>query len=195
MRAALVGFGALLAGTAAAQPAVPTVPTSDVTVTYRIEGGIREAVPGGLPPTVTLRWDAARQRLRVEAPGRSQVLQVDLAAPRAQLLDTALHGVITLPIRPGDVSPITLRDARLTRRGQAVVAGLPCTEYDVAAKRGTGTVCLTGDGVALRGAGNADGRRGSFEALTVAAGPVPPGAFEVPPGTMRLAIPGLAQFR
>ena len=182
----LIGLAAVMATPAAAQPRVATLPLHDVVISYHLEGDLRAAVPGGLPDTVRLLWDAARQRLRVEAPGRSQVLLVDLPASQAQLLDTGLHGALTLPMRPKDVEPITLADAHLTRRGQAVVAGLPCTEYVVTEKRGTGTVCLTTDGVALRGAGTVDGRQGSFVALSVTAGPVPESAFSVPNGYMRL---------
>ena len=93
---------------AIAQTRVATLPLQDVSVTYHLEGELRDAVPGGLPETVRLLWDAARRRLRVESPGRTQVLLVDLAAPRAELLDTGLHGVITLPMRPKDIEPITL---------------------------------------------------------------------------------------
>lgn len=182
-------------GPAAAQPKVPTLPQRDVAVVYRLQGAARDSVPGGLPETVRLLWDARRQKLRVESPGRSQTLLVDLTKPRAELLDSGMHGVISLPMRAKDVEPLTLSDARLTRRGAAVVAGLACTEYDVAAKRGRGTVCLTADGVALRGAGTVDGKQGGFTAVSVSPGPFAPGTFEVPAGYMRLAIPGLGALR
>ena len=195
MRRLGVIMALLAAGPVLAQPAVPTLPQRDVTVVYRLQGAARDSVPGGLPETVRLLWDAAQRRLRVEPQGRGQILLVDLVAPRAELIDSGLHGVITLPMRAKDIEPITLQDARLTPRGRAVVAGLSCTDYDVAAKRGHGMVCLTPDGVALRGAGTVDGKQGSFTAVSVSAGPLPPGSFEAPPGYMRLAIPGLGQPR
>ena len=185
----------LAAGPALAQQNVPTLPLHDVGVVYRLAGAARESVPGGLPETVKLLWDAAGRRLRVEPQGRSQVLLVDLGAPRAELIDSSLHGVIMLPMRAKDIEPITLQDARLTRRGTAVVAGLACTDYDVAAKRGHGVVCLTRDGVALRGSGDVDGKQGSFTAVSVTSGSLPSGTFDVPAGYMRLAIPSLGQLR
>lgn len=194
MRVAMPALAAtvvLAAQAVCAQPGVPTLPLHDVSVTYRLEGGLRDAVPGGLPETVRLQWDAAGRRLRVEPQGRNQVLIVSLGEPRAELLDTGLHGVVSLPVRAKDVEPLTLAGARLTRRGNATVAGLGCTEYDVSQPRGTGTVCLTADGVALRGAGTVDGRQGRFTAVQVAPGPVAESAFSVPPGYMRLAIPGM----
>ena len=191
MRRLLVLVAMLAGGPALAQQNVPTLPLRDVAIVYRLAGAVRDSVPGGLPDTVKLLWDAAHRRLRVEPQGRAQVLLVDLLAPTAELIDTGLHGVIALPMRAKDIEPITLQDARLTRRGSAVVAGLGCTEYGVAAKRGHGIVCLTQDGVALRGSGDVDGKQGSFTAVSVAPGPLPPGSFEVPAGYMRLAIPGL----
>ncbi len=193
-RLALV-MALVAAGPALGQQRVPTLPQHDVGVVYRLDGAARDAVPGGLPETVRLLWDAAQRRLRVEPQGRGQVLLVDLLAPRAELIDSGLHGVISLPMREKDIEPITLQDARLTRRGSAVVAGLSCTEYDVAAKRGRGIICLTPDGVALRGSGHVDGKQGSFTALSVTPGPLPQGSFETPAGYMRLAIPGFGQRR
>lgn len=195
MRRVLWMLAAMAAGPAMAQPSVPTLPQRDVAVVYRLAGAVQDSVPGGLPDTVRLRWDAAHRRLRVEPQGRNQVLLVDLSTAKAELIDTGLHGVVALPMRAKDIEPITLADARLTRRGTAVVAGLTCTEYDVAAKRGRGTVCLTPDGVALRGAGDVDGKRGSFMALSVTPGQAPPGSFDVPDGYIRLNIPLVGLLR
>ncbi|MDT7950835.1 MAG: hypothetical protein RQ966_04955 [Acetobacteraceae bacterium] len=196
MRALLGSLLATLAALPAlAQPSPPTLPVRDVSVVYRLDGAARNAVPGGLPETTKLLWDAAGRRLRVEPQGRGQVLLVDLAVPQAELIEPGLHGVIKLPMRPKDVEPITLADARLTRRGSAVIAGLRCTEYDVAARRGHGVVCLTRDGVALRGSGDVDGKQGSFVALSVTPGPLPASSFEVPAGYMQLTMPNLSQFR
>ncbi len=173
--------------------APPTLPTRDVSVTYRLQGAVRTSVPGGLPETVRLAWDAAGRRLRVEPDGRQQVLLVDLNVPRAELIDKGMHGVLTMPMRSKDIEPLTLQDASLTARGRAVVAGVSCTEYDVVAKRGRGVVCLTPDGVALRGSGTVDGKQGGFTATSVVPGPLPPGSFEVPPGYMHLALPSFGR--
>ena len=180
---------------ALAKAAPSTLPQRDVTVTYRLQGAARASVPGGLPEIVRVAWDAGGRRLRVESEGRHQVLLVDLNVPRAELIDAGMHGVLSLPMRPKDIEPLTLQDATLTPRGRAVVAGLGCTEYDVAAKRGRGTVCLTADGVALRGSGTVDGKQGGFIAVSVTPGPIPPSSFEVPPGYMHLAFPGFGMAK
>lgn len=194
MRRVLLSLVAVLgAAPLSARAAPPTLPTRDVSVTYRLQGAVRDAVPGGLPDTVRLAWDAGGRRLRIEPEGRQQVLLVDLNAPRAELIDNGMHGVLTLPMRAKDIEPLMLQDATLTPRGHAVVAGLGCTEYDVAAKRGRGVVCLTADGVALRGNGTVDGKQGGFTATSVVPGKVPAASFEPPPGYMHLAFPGFGK--
>lgn len=193
MRAALLAF-ALMATPALAQRGPLTLPTRDVTIVYAADGQARDAIPGGIPGTVRVAWNAGRRALRVQPEGRNQALLLDLDPPSLKLVDAGLHSAMDLPVRARDLDPIKLQDAKLVRRGPAVVAGLPCTDYDVASRRGRGTVCLTDDGVALRAVGDVDGRHGSFTALSVAYAPLPPAMFDVPRDYMRLAIPGLNRF-
>ena len=184
---------AVLVGTAAAAQDRPLVqPTRDVTVTYRVEGAAADAIPGGISGPLRLSWDAAHQRLRAEADGRPQAVLVDLPHRTATMLDTAMRAVVALPLREKDLQALTLAGARLTRRGSGDVAGRACTNWDVQASRGAGTVCLTADGVALRGEGMVNGRQGSFTATDVVFGPVPPELFAVPSG---LLFPGHAELR
>jgi hypothetical protein len=185
-------MAALIATPALAQSAPRTQPSRDVMVVYRIEGEAARAIPGGLSGPVRLSWDAAGQRVRAEAEGRSQVALLDLRNHTATGYDTALRVALPMPIRPSDIQPLTLENARLTPRGRDVVAGIPCTVYAVAG-RSPGTVCLSADGVPLRGEGDIDRRPGSFTALSVAYGPLPPSLFTVPPGTMALdGVAGIA---
>lgn len=183
----------VLAAPALAQAPPRTLPSRDVSVVYRLEGAAPRAIPGGVPGPLRLVWSAGQQRLRVEPEGRTQVLLVDLGAPRVELLDSGLRTAMALPVRPADLQPLTLDGARFTRRGRATVAGLGCTEYDVQSSRGHGTVCFTEDGVALRASGEVRGQQGSFTAVSVNYGAVPGPAFEVPPGYVQLAIPGMTR--
>lgn len=190
----------LLASPALAQPApqnvpVTTLPTHDVTIVYQPEGAARDAIPGGVSGPIRVAWSAERQLLRVEPEGRTQVLLVDLGRLSVKVVDSGLHSAMTLPVRAKDLDPLLLRDARMTRRGRSTVAGLPCTEYAVEQRRGRGTLCLTDDGIALRANGEVDGKRGSFTAVSVTAGRLPPSLFEVPTGYMQLALPNLSGFR
>ena len=183
------------AGGAAAQARPRLQPDRDVTVTYQVEGAAASAVPGGIPGALRLSWDAEGQRLRAEPEGRTQAVLVDFRAEAAQVLDATLRSALSLPVREGDLQPLTLQGARLTRRGNDAVAGLPCTAWDVQSGRGNGVVCLTADGVALRASGEVDGRRGAFTALSVAYGALPDELFSVPPGYMQLSLPSFGRFR
>lgn len=194
------GIAALLLGIAVpalAQPAraQATLPTRDVALVYRVGGAAHAAIPGGIPDTVSIAWDAARQRIRVTVPGRPQFLLVDLAPVGVRLVDAGTRSAISLPVRAKDLDPVKLQDAHLTRHGRATVAGLSCTEYAADSPRGHGTVCLTDDGVALRAVGTVNGREGSLTAVSVAYGPASPMLFEVPPGYTSLALPpGLSRL-
>lgn len=182
--------GLVLLALAMAGPALadrPRVqPSRDVSVTYRVEGAAVDAIPGGIPGGLRLSWDAAGQRLRAEAEGRTQAVLVDLRAHSAQVIDTGLRSVLPLPVRDSDLAPLTLAGALLTRRGTETIAGLGCTVWAVQSGRGSGTVCLTEDGVALRASGDVDGRAGTFTAVSVRYGALPNDLFRVPPGYMNL---------
>lgn len=182
----------LLALPAAAQPPAPPrlQPARDVVVTYRVEGQAANAIPGGLPGPVRLSWDAAGQRVRAETEGRSQVALIDLRQHTGQAIDTSLRIVLPLPVRAADLQPLTLQGTRLTPRGKEVVAGLPCTAYLVEGGKAPGSVCLTPDGVPLRGQGEIDGKPGRFTALAVAYGPLSPALFTVPAGYIALGSSG-----
>ena len=96
------------------------------------------------------------------------------------MLDPALRAALPLPLRERSLKALTLDGVQLTRRGTASVAGHACTTWAVHADHGDGTVCLTADGVPLRGEGVVDGRAGSFTAMDVTYGAVPPNLFMVP---------------
>ena len=170
-------------------------PDRDVTVTYRVEGAAQQALPGGVDGPLRLSWDAAGQRLRAEPADRPQAVIVDLSRHTASVVDDAMHAVLTLPVRERDLQPLTLDGVQMTRRGADTVAGRACTTWAMQAKRGSGTVCLTPGGVALRAEGEIDGRHGSFTATDVTYGAVAANLFTVPPGYMTLTIPDFGKKR
>ena len=79
---------------------------------------------------------------------------------------------------------------RFSRAGQSKVLGRSCTIYDVAADRATGQVCLTPEGLLLRGEGRGrDGRTARIEATAVTFQTQPAGLFSPPEGARIVAMP------
>ncbi|MGK3816850.1 hypothetical protein, partial [Enterococcus faecium] len=67
-------------------------------------------------------------------------------------------------------------------RGHRTLAGLTCEDFAVRLHRGSGTVCVTSDGVILRAQGqDNDGHAGTLTALRVVHAPIDPKQFDVPP--------------
>jgi hypothetical protein len=161
-------------------------PVRDVVVNYIVQGPALDLLPGGIPGPVRLSWDAAGQRVRAEVAGRSQVALLDLRAHTSHAIDTTMRVVLPVPIRTADLQPLTLEGARLTPKGSDTVAGLSCTVYSVEGSGRPGTVCLTADGVPLRGQGDFHGKPGTFKATQVVFGKLPDSLFTVPEGYMAL---------
>lgn len=193
--ASLLPASAVVAQASPPQDRPRVQPDRDVTVTYRVEGAATQALPGGIDGPVRLSWDAAGQRLRAEPANRAQAVIVDLPRHTASVVDDTMHAVLTLPVREHDLQPLTLDGVQMTRRGSDTVAGRACTTWTMQAKRGSGAVCLTPDGVALRAEGEIDGRHGSFTATSVAYGAVAADLFMAPPGYLTLSIPDFGRKR
>lgn len=195
IRAAAIAtvFAAVPPACAQAPAAPPPLrPTRDVTVTYKLDGPAADLIPGGNHGPWQVAWDAAGQRLRAEPTGQTQVLLVDLAQKKAQLMDTALRVVLPITISAKDLGAFQLEPGQLARRNTtATIAGLTCAEYDVIIEQGRDQVCLTRDGVPLRGSITAKGKPGRFTAQAVTYGPVPAARFVPPPGTMALPAQGV----
>lgn len=169
----------------------PTLPSRDVAVTYSVSGAAAEALPGGAPGALRLAWDAAGRRLRVSADGQPQSAVVDLTEGSALLIDKGLHTALRLPLGARAAGGIALEGARFRRRGTEQVAGYACTDYAVQDQRGAGTLCITDDGVPLRGDGDWGGHPGRFTATRVEYGAQPDGLFRPPPGFVQLSLPSL----
>jgi hypothetical protein len=169
----------------------PTLPSRDVAVTYQVSGVAADALSGGAPGALRLAWDATGRRLRVGAEGLSQAAIVDLTEGRAVILDRAVRTALTVPLGARTAEDIALGGARFRRRsfGTEQVAGYACTDYAVQDRHGSGTLCLTADGVPLRGDGTWGGRAGRFVATQVDYGAQPDGLFRPPPGFVQLSFP------
>ena len=161
----------LLAGSAAKAEEQPRLlPTRDVDITYDVtrpqQPKVRERV----------RWLSGEHLERADGSGRSTTI-FDRDAHEVTLLTPANRTFRKLdkaPRRASEPEP----GAVLKRGKDAVIAGLPCTEWSWTEDTENHTVCATADGVILRLV--VDGQT-FFEARSVRYGPQKAELFRVPP--------------
>jgi hypothetical protein len=160
---------ALLLTAAEAQDPPKLLPTRDVDITYDVtrpqQPKIRERV----------RWLTSDHLERVDGAGRATTI-FDRSAHEITLLAPANRTYRKLdgaPRRPLEPEP-----GAVLKRGQdAVVAGLPCTDWSWVEDVESHTVCATADGVILRLV--IDGQT-FFEARSVKYAPQKAELFQVP---------------
>lgn len=177
---------AVLAGAlalpAVAQERPPVLPTHDVVVRYRLEGGHGPAGDQAAGQLVTVHYAARGGKIRVDLPDGQGYLVVDPTARHLFMVMDAMHSYMELPFS-GDLERglAMQKDLNFTRRGAANVAGLPCTVWDVRLDKSSGTACMTADGVMLRGNG-VDPRygQGGAQAISVTYAAQPDRLFTVP---------------
>lgn len=171
--------------TGAAAPDRPAVlPLHDVTVDYRIDS------TAALPVSeIRVSAQAGAERIRVEQ-ADNLVLLVDRGRRQVVMLLSAQHAALALPW-PRQVQQgfDTLQHARFIRRGVGTQVGLACTIYDVMADAARLTVCLTGDGVALRVDGTMRRETYHLAATAVSYAPLDATLFATPPGLTQLQMP------
>lgn len=184
-RGALVAALALLAGTVAAQERPNIYPTRDVAVTYRVTSG------QGAPPSVTMAWQAATRRMRMDVPGMGWMV-ADHDANRAFVAMEGARILMDLPMAQAMAQHGPSENARFTRLRTDRVAGLPCTVWRYEDRGQTGEACLTADGVMLRGRGAVPGGgSGAVEATEVRFGPQEASRFARPQGWANMPVPGM----
>ena len=160
------------AGAQADRPA--TLPTRDVDVTYRTGAG-------GRAISQRSRWSATERKMRLDTPTPGVYAIVDYAAGTMAMVSEQSRGVLDLPVpaggMPGQAAP---GGASFTRRGNAQIAGVPCTEWETRDLAGQATLtCFTDDGVLLQAR---HGAQVLVQATRVAYGVLDAAAFAVPPG-------------
>lgn len=179
-------LGAILLAVPAHQAAAqPKQPTRDYAVTYRVEHEGRTA-------EMRVFFSAASRRQRVEMPDAGVAMIHDLPARRMVMLNEQMRMAMELPANAAQGQQMLSLpdDMTLTRTGAATVAGHRCITYR-AAQRGTdrGTVCLTDDGIMLRGDLAQGERRGTMEATALSLTTQPAALFQVPEGWQTMQMP------
>lgn len=184
----LASFACLsLATTASAAEQPRYLPQYDVAITYRTTGS--DPV---VPPTLVIRYFSAADRLRIEGVPLGYVL-IDRTMERVELVMPQPQLVIEMPPGGGLTEGFILsRRLAFTRTGSDTVLGRACTTYDVTSggQNPRGKVCLTQDGLLLRGEGQeSNGRKARIEATAVVKAAQPAGLFSPPDGYRAMAMP------
>jgi len=117
--------------------------------------------------------------MRLDTPTPGVYVIVDYLAQTMAMVSDGDRGVLDLLVPPGGL-PGQASAARYSRLGEAMVAGLPCTDWETVDSQGQAAIaCFTADGVLL------EARQGGavlVQAVRVAYGPLDAGLFTVPPG-------------
>jgi len=178
----LAAASPLLSTPASAAPLF--LPDRDVAVTYQL------AAPGRAPQEYRLHYNAAGGLARIETPAQGIFVLADLAAGQAQIVVPFLHAFVEAP----DFSDLTRMiahagGARFTPLGHGHYAGMECEKYLVMNDHGSGTACITHDGVILHFAGRDSSGSADVTALSVDFTPQPSGFFATPNGFSEISLP------
>ncbi len=137
---------AMVDGSAQAQQRPAISPTRDVDVTYSVPQPASATTPARMLEQ-RMRYTATGNRQRIDPPTPDLYVIMDFAAHRMSTIRPSERMALDMP------TPATTgaSAAPFTRRGEARVAGLGCTEWLTRDATGEATVvCITPDGVLLR---------------------------------------------
>ncbi len=189
--------GLTLSGAALAAEHPPYMPTRDVAVAYRIQG---TQLPAGQfggdaqgSHSVKMIYSAASGRVRLEQTSMPGYMLIDRTGGRITMVMEPMQSFMDMPFDAKAGAGLLLNDKMaFTRAGSDRVAGVACTLWDVVHDKTTARLCITEDGVILRGEGS-DPRRGkaSLLATAVTYGSQPAALFSPPPGFHRMEMPAL----
>ena len=193
--AGLFIYAAIGAGSAAqAMEHPPFLPMRDVVVAYQVQGTQMPAGQFGGDAqgrhNVRMVYSAASGRVRIEQSTLPGYMLLDPAAGRLLLVVEALQSFTEMPFDARAGAGLLLNEKMGFTRGTAdKVAGLSCTNWDVTNDQTRARLCITQDGVILRGHGS-DPRHGEGNLLATAVtyAPQPASMFNLPAGYHRIDL-------
>ncbi len=163
-------------------------PSRDVAIVYRAEG---TADAHGAPQSHMIRmfWGNGGEALRVELDAQPIVALVDFKNQRMEMLIGSRQVMLETKLDPALVPGFVLpAGAKAVRAGSDTVAGLGCAVWRLTGPQGSGTACVTDDGVVLRADGRAERGSGRLEAMSVTYATQPASLFAAPPGFARMDL-------
>ena len=177
---------AVLAAPALADAPPLTLPTRDVDVRYEI---LRPNAPADQEPlTQRIRWTAADRELRLDTASPGLYVVMDYQRHLLSAIRPQQRLALQVPSDGAMMVPGTARSGNdYVKRGEDVVAGLPCVDWQTRdATGGITIVCLTADGVMLRAI---VGQSALVQATSVTFGPLDAALFAIPAGYRRIEAP------
>jgi len=190
MKQVLVGLAAvvLAASPVLAQERPMFAPSRDVTIDYTIDS---KAAGPKQPKSIKMSIAAGGTRMRIEGQGTPGYMIMDRASGRTVMVLEQQHAYTDMPTSPAMANMFVFNDKMgFVRKGNSTVAGLSCTVWDVHRDNGSGTACITDDGLLLRG-DSADGNSHMI-ATKVSVGSLPDSVFQPPPGYRKMDVPAMA---
>lgn len=165
-------------------------PGKDVVIDYRTTGTARGPMGGG-DGILKMYFGNKGAAMRIDPPNGQGYMIVEPDSGRMTVVVPAQQVYMTMPDGPS-LGPIPAPgQGTYKKTGTDTIAGLPCTAYDTSGTGQDGQVCLTDDGVLLRGWSIQDGARQTMEAVTVTYAAQPAALFAPPPGFTKLDMPGI----
>lgn len=181
---------AAFAGVAIAQERPPLAPTKDVTVQYNYKAVAKDG--SGQQGQSRILSEAGGKRMRVEGFMPTGYMIVDRANGVTIMVMDSQHMYMEMPFDPARAGPFALREnMKFVRKSDDTIAGLHCTVWEMQGDQGSGTGCITDDGVLLRG--EAAGRYGQvlIIATAVSFAPLADEVFRPPAGYQKMQMPAM----
>ncbi|MSP01106.1 MAG: DUF4412 domain-containing protein [Acetobacteraceae bacterium] len=163
-------------------------PSRDVMVEYKASGMAQGPMAGG-DGTLKIWFANNGRRMRIEPPNGQGAMIMDTEAGNMTVIMIAQRMYMDMPGQKSMVPMLDATNATFKKTGTDTVAGTPCTIYDTSNNDRHGEVCLTEDGVLLRGKGGDSGSRQTLEAVKVTYGSHAAGLFEPPADFLKMEMP------
>jgi hypothetical protein len=176
------------AGAAVAQDRPAIAPTKDVTVEYSFK-----VTPKGAPVQQgqsKMSTAAGGTRMRIDGfvPG-GYMIRDRAGGHTAMVMDTQ-HMVMEMPFDPARAGPFAMREnLKFARKGTDTVAGVRCTVWETQGDQGSGTACITDDGVMLRGESSGPNGQVQMTPTSVSYAPLADSVFQAPAGCQKMQVP------
>lgn len=176
----------------------PFAPTRDVAVAYQVQASRMPSGPAGNgnaqgEHAIRMSYSVASGRLRIEQAAMPGYMLIDRTGGRITVVMEPMQSFMDMPFDNRAGAGLLLNEKmNFVRGGTDKVAGMACNLWTVTSDKTTARLCITGDGVILRGEGSDPDRgEGKLLATAVTYATQPAANFSPPSGFHRMEMPTL----